>query len=168
MEHIYAAYGRGGLTKIGKSKYWERRLPGLRYQFKQRGDELIRFDVFGPVEEAATCEFRLMREMNCEFVRHSGHEWFISDDFNLALAITEEVVVKQINAERFSKTSKGQKKDAEDAAKWQAMRDTHAAVRKARKEERNQYAITSARRREEKLRRTQGPLAMVVSYLLES
>lgn len=166
MEQIYLVRGRGRLTKIGKTQDWPRRLSALRHQFEKRGDELIQAKLFEPVDDCSRCEFDVMHAMKQAFERHSGFEWFYSDDFDSALAVVEKTVAAQLKKEQYEKSPAGLRELALIAAERQAWIDKRDAFKAEMRRHQEEHRASVALRKEQKAARAAAPIAMVVNFLM--
>jgi hypothetical protein len=88
--HAYVAQGANGLTKVGLTVAPEQRVKTLHYQFRNKGDQLIRFEACEGIACGMGVELELIHFARANYKRHSGREWFVGCDFSAlhALAVS--------------------------------------------------------------------------------
>jgi len=139
MSHIYVAHGAGRIIKIGRSKQVDRRLRGVRKQFKLFGSELIEWRQFEVPEVAAhACEYSGIRAFEV-FDPYFGREWFVGD-FDRAVAIIETVMPASI-AIAIEWAKNNPPLTPEQRAARDADRAARAAQQRAAEAERRQKRI---------------------------
>lgn len=91
METIYVAQARCGLLKVGRTSNPDKRLQGLRKEFKQKGAELARFAPCEPTTNGYYAERMLIELFSERLPLHSGREWFIGGQFDNAARAAREI-----------------------------------------------------------------------------
>ena len=119
METIYVAQSRCGLLKVGRTTNPDKRLLGLRKEFKRKGAELARFEPCEPTTNGWSAEKMLIDLFAERLPLHSGREWFIGGQFENAVRAAREIsdYVRE-TAKEVRKMSR--QEAAADKAKWDA------------------------------------------------
>jgi hypothetical protein len=166
MEHLYVAQGTGGLLKIGLSMHPQARKVALRCEFAKRGDCLVRFEHCAPVVFARGIEWKLQTEMGLLFPRESGREWFLNGDFETAFALAEKLTAERLVVDAYDKTPAGVRRKKRLAAYVRNQIQENAANAVAVEAARKKRLSEIQARRDTRQRRANGPMAMVVNYLV--